>query len=185
MPIGKIYRLSNGEKHYYGSTRQKLEERLRLHLIAANSETRRCSSGELFASLEYKVSIDLMEELHYEDKEQLLWLERWWIENNDCVNKYPPILSEEERNATAKERYLGRHQSEEKYKKYRKQQDEWVKRNRIYSNKKSAEWRSRNKEVLKERRSARVMCECGMEVSKGCFTRHKTRAKHLERMKHL
>lgn len=30
-------------------------------------------------------------------KSDLLWRERWWIENNPCVNIYRPILTEDER----------------------------------------------------------------------------------------
>ena len=87
---GKIYRLSNGDKHYYGSTTEKyLSSRLAKHNHNNNNDLP-CSSKMLYDSIEYKISIDLMEEIEYENKDDLLLLERWWIENNECVNKRIP-----------------------------------------------------------------------------------------------
>ena len=67
MTKGKIYRLSNGEKHYYGSTTQSLSSRLSQHLHSSNDNSKN-TSKLLFDNVEYEVSIDLMEEIDFEDK---------------------------------------------------------------------------------------------------------------------
>ena len=92
---GKIYRLSNGDKHYYGSTTKDLKKRLKQHIYYYENKIK-VSSVILFDSVVYNVSIDLMEEIECDDKEDLLWLERWWIENNECVNRYMPIRKDGE-----------------------------------------------------------------------------------------
>ena len=39
----------------------------------------------------------LIEEYPCETKQELLWRERFWIDNNNCINKYKPIITKEEK----------------------------------------------------------------------------------------
>lgn len=83
---GKIYKLVNDDLGltYYGSTCSELKKRLYNHKNNLN-----CSSKELFKS--GNVKIYLVEDFPTTDKIHLLQRERYYIENNNCVNKKKPI----------------------------------------------------------------------------------------------
>ena len=87
--MGSVYKLTDGEKVYYGSTIETLNSRLSKHRCVTSNkcETKYFNKDNL--------TIELVEEV--EDKEQLLWRERYYIENNECVNIKIPIRTEEER----------------------------------------------------------------------------------------
>ena len=145
---GKIYRLSNGDKHYYGSTTTDLKERLRQHIQSHihHDIEKQSTSTILFDSVEYNVSIDLMEEIEYENKDDLLRLERWWIENNECVNKINPIRTK-----------YDYHLSTIKY-------------------------RNKDREKTKERRSRKIICECGLNTNQENIARHRRSKRHIKLM---
>ena len=164
---GKIYRLSNGEKHYYGSTTQDLKTRLGNHIANIQDKRHGTSSSILFDSVEYNVSIDLMEEIEYENKDDLLWLERWWIENNDCVNILRPILSDKERKEIIKE---DKKKYNEKLKYDEKRYDKRLKYIKNYNHQN------------KEKRDMRFICECGCETNKHHIARHRKTKKHIKLM---
>tara|TARA_R110000803_G_scaffold180443_2_gene242868 strand:+ start:651 stop:1076 length:426 start_codon:yes stop_codon:yes gene_type:complete len=84
-----VYKVCDGEKVYYGSTTQDLRRRLTTHKTDTKNE---CETRHFNKD---NMTIELLEEV--EDAEQLLWRERYYIENNECVNKRLPIMTEEER----------------------------------------------------------------------------------------
>jgi len=84
----KVYKITDGEKVYYGSTKCSLKKRLSNH----KKEKHECVTNNFNRD---NLNIELVEEV--EDKEQVLWRERWYIENNECANKVMPILTDEER----------------------------------------------------------------------------------------
>jgi len=175
---GKIYRLSNGDKHYYGSTTKDLKERLSQHLYSFHDE-REITSSVLFDSVEYKISIDLMEEIEYDDKEDLLLLERWWIENNDCVNKLIPIRTPQERielkitdNKKCYEKLIN---DKERYDKKLKYINKYYHQNKDEINEK-------RKGKPRPNRDIKIVCECGCEISKEHIARHRKTKKHIELM---
>ena len=89
----KIYRIINDELPdlvYYGSTVQKLCYRMSHHRRKCNT----CASAQLFTK--GKAKIVLVENFPCECKEELLQRERYYIENNKCVNKIRPITSHAE-----------------------------------------------------------------------------------------
>ena len=82
-----VYKITDGELVYYGSTIQPLFIRLRTHRSTGNHcETKHFNKDNM--------TIELVEEV--EDKEQRLWRERYYIENNECVNKFRPVVTKEE-----------------------------------------------------------------------------------------
>ena len=93
---GKIYKIVNDSLDlvYYGSTCNELRKRLYNHKSHAKAN-RKCSSRILFESGEAKIF--LVEQFPTVSKMLLLRRERWYIENNDCVNKLLPGRTEEER----------------------------------------------------------------------------------------
>ena len=86
--MGSVYKLTDGENVYYGSTIIPLRRRLSKHKSISNGcETKHFNKDNM--------TIELMEAVA--DKEQLLWRERYYIENNECINKVRPIITPAER----------------------------------------------------------------------------------------
>ena len=84
--MGSIYKLSDGELNYYGSTND-LNKRFNEHKCKAN----KCSSNQLNKDALYIEVVEVVE-----DAKQLLIRERWFIDNNKCVNTRLPYLTTEE-----------------------------------------------------------------------------------------
>ena len=150
----KIYKLVGGGLTYYGSTVNELRKRLAQH----KNNTNTCSSKLLFEPGD-KVQIFLVEEYPCESKMHLNARERWWIENNECVNKYIP-------NRSKKEYYQA---NKDKLKTYSEAYRE-ANKDKIKA------YREANKEQL----TAKVECECGAIVTKHNLAKHKKTKKHIK-----
>lgn len=85
--IYKLYDNTNGDT-YYGSTCNKLWYRIHQHKNDATNPKKSCKSKSIILNGDYSYSV--VEEVSCENKHQLHTRERWWIENNNCVNKYIP-----------------------------------------------------------------------------------------------
>ena len=125
----KIYKLINEQTNecYYGSTICKLSTRLSGHKLSSNE----CVSKKLFET--GSVIIILVENYPCSSREELLSRERYWIDNNSCINKVRPTISEEERLE-----YIHTYISEHKDK----------------INERDCNYRSNNREYYKERAKA-------------------------------
>ena len=151
----KIYKIVcnlTGET-YYGSTTVRLCNRLAKH--RENSKYS-CKSKSIIDRENY--SCILVEEYPCENKDQLYQRERWYIENNVCINKCIPLRTEEDRIKYSKEYYNKNRESK-----------------LVYVN----EYREMNREELNEKRREKIVCECGAEITKSAFSRHKKSKKHL------
>ena len=146
-----VYKITDGEKVYYGSTIQPLHRRLTKHKCPSNGcETRQLNSENM--------TIELLEEV--EDKEQRLLRERYYVENNECVNKHKPKRTE----------YEIRNPNKEYYEKNK---------TRIQEYQKNYNKLDKNKEHIKQMKSRPYQCECGSVISSS----HK--AKHFKSKKHI
>ena len=116
LPIARIYKLINEDSlEYYGSTTEKhLSNRLAKHKSGAKKGTH-MSSKVLFENGK-TVRIELVENCEVKDRYELRNRERFYVENNDCVNKRIP-------NRTKKESY---EKNKEHFQEYNK---EWRKNN--------------------------------------------------------
>ena len=128
---GKIYRIispSNPElPPYYGSTKQKyLSNRLARHREGGYSSKHIIDKGDAI--------IELVEEYSCESKQELLLREKWWIENNDCINLRFPI------HTTTEYIELKKQQSKSYYERNKEKMKEDA---RVY--------RANNKEIIKEK----------------------------------
>jgi len=150
----KIYRVVCSEtgKQYIGSTVQPLYKRLHQHKTKNNF----CSSNSLI-----NPEIFLIENVCCNSKEELLSIERKFIETMDCINKRVP-------NRTKKQHY---------------------KDNKEEINKKAKEYHYLNKEKILERKknfyydnNYMVKCNCGKQITKNALTKHKKTKKHIDRM---
>lgn len=109
---GIVYKISCNKtgKSYYGSTSQTLSKRKSLHKMNKNTS----SSKEIIDSGDWR--IEVIEEVFYDDKSDLLNRERHYIEIafkkseqtekgtavGFCVNKNRPIITNEERKEQSK-----------------------------------------------------------------------------------
>tara|TARA_R110002012_G_scaffold263018_1_gene445521 strand:+ start:78 stop:464 length:387 start_codon:yes stop_codon:yes gene_type:complete len=111
--------------------------------------------------------IILVENINCNSKEELLKKERWYIENNECVNKRIP-------GRTNKQYYQ---ENKEKIAKLAKTYNE-INRKKVLEIKKK--YRDSNKEKLLTQAAEKTTCECGAVVRKDCFLRHKKSKKHIK-----
>jgi hypothetical protein len=101
---GKIYRLTcdNPDLFYIGSTTQQyLAARLSGHHQDFKKGKGGTTSKKLFEA--GNVKIELLELFPCSCKEELLFRERYFIEENDCVNKMKPIVTKEEAKQSKRE----------------------------------------------------------------------------------
>jgi len=94
--IYKIYRLYGSGLNYFGSTHQKLHERKSSHKTDFNKKKHNCcASKEIIGKGNW--DIEIVEILPNSSTEKdALEREKFWINNNDCVNKYSPIRTKDE-----------------------------------------------------------------------------------------
>ena len=125
--IYKIYRLFGNGMNYYGSTTQSLYERKMKHKTIKNNM---CASRLIIESCD-DWDIEIVEICpNGTTKKEALWRERWWFDNNECINKQKPIISKEEKKEENRLRMLKKARENgiiekrtgldlEKYKEYR------------------------------------------------------------------
>ena len=104
MAIGYIYKLTIDDLVYYGSTTQTIRKRLHCHKnnYKQHVDGKRGYMSS-FALFEKGIpQIEQVEEVHFENKNELMNRERFYIENNRCVNKNVPGKTYEERLALNK-----------------------------------------------------------------------------------
>jgi hypothetical protein len=148
---GKIYRLTCNGLVYYGSTKQTLNQRFKVHTAPTN----RCSSKKLFELGD--VEIELVENYPCNSKRELEEREKHYITNFECINKTVPTRTTEEYKLANKDKIKKRQYIYNK--KYREGNEELVKikkefydenRDKILEQKKK--YYEENKELIKERR---------------------------------
>jgi hypothetical protein len=100
LKVGKIYKIvdnTNGNI-YIGSTTEKLNQRLSKHKCDyksyLNGKDRNCTSFEIIKNNNYR--IELIKYIIYKDRIELLQRERYYIENNECININIPSRTDKE-----------------------------------------------------------------------------------------
>jgi hypothetical protein len=147
---GKIYKLVGSGLTYYGSTVQSLCERKAQH------KKLNCSSKILFEKGD--VDIVLVEAFPCNNKEELHSRERWYIENNECINLMVPMRTQKEWREQNKEKL-----QEDKKKWYQNNKEKnreqnkennkkWMKENKDKFNELRKNWREKNRDKINEKR---------------------------------
>ena len=151
--IYKIYDNTNGNI-YYGSTTQKLSYRLTNH----RNDYKKFLDGKRAYVKSFDIiqngdfTISLVEEFEYESKDVIKQKERYYIENNQCVNKQIP--------GRTKKQY--REDNREKFK-------QWKKESYLRNKEKRKEEYHNNKEKY----NIKIDCPiCGCNVVKKGLPRH-------------
>jgi hypothetical protein len=87
---GKIYKIVCNETNevYYGSTIESLTDRIRKH------NDKSCRSRQIISRNNYYYK--LIEDYSCNNKYELNTRERWYIENNNCINKTIPTRTRKE-----------------------------------------------------------------------------------------
>jgi len=145
----KIYKLCCGELTYYGSTTQSLHKRKyghKMKYLEYKKGLRRYTTSFLLFQLDEEndfenVNIILVEECPCNSKYELHQRERYYIENNECVNKVIPTRTDREY----------RQDNIEKEREYRKKYKE---KNKERIKEKRKEYYERNKDRIKNYRDA-------------------------------
>ena len=179
---GKIYKIidSGYNACYYGSTVQSLSKRLSTH---KKDYGKYCEGKKRFSTIfsmfdEYEpdnCKIELVELFPCNSKMELHKKEGEYIRNNECVNKYIPGRSAEERKADNLERFL--EQARERTRKYRENLTDEKKQ---LIKQKEKEYRDTHKEKIRETSLRKLTCPvCGIDVCAASKARHEQTDKHI------
>lgn len=159
---GKIYKIISNvsDKVYYGSTTQKyLSRRLSGHYHNFNSYKRGnkgwTSSFPILEEDDYEIV--LCENFPCNSKDELFQRERWYIENNTCVNKNKPARDEK------KERKIY-----------------WEKNKCELTQKKKIHYENNKTEINNKKKAERIKCICGKELRKCDLRRHEKTIQHVK-----
>jgi hypothetical protein len=130
---GKIYKITGGGMTYYGSTTQPLSKRFYGHKSKKNYN--HTLSSKIIETGE--AVIVLVELFPCKSKDELFSRERFWIENNECINKIIPLQTYKE--------YCEK--NKEKIKETKKI---YYENNKEHLSNKHTEWINNNIEKIKE-----------------------------------
>ena len=171
IAIGSVYKLvSPLGLVYIGSTKKKLADRLSGH----KADYKRFLQGKrgfvtsmILFKEGNKIIIELLEEIKVCSKMNLLMLEKKYIESIECVNRYVPILNDEEKKEYQKD--------------FRK---EYYVKNKDLIRKKEKEYYEKNVTAIKERQYEKIHCDaCKCETSSHHKARHDKTQKHIKNAK--
>ncbi len=159
---GKIYKIvcNITNEIYIGSTYRKLNDRLLVH-----KTTPTCSSREIINRGNYEIL--LIENYACNNRYELEQRERYYIENNVCINQVIPTRTSKEYYEVNRKKIL-----KEKQTYYINNKQELQKKHKIY--------RQNNKEAISKRKCQKILCECGSTVSRNHLRRHIRSKKHIE-----
>ena len=133
--------------------------------------------------------IVLMEKCNVQNRDELHARERFYIENNNCVNKIVVGRTRKEYNEDNKEhnrQYRVDHK--EHYKQYRLDNKETIKQQKkqyYIENKEKNKIRDKqyyidNKETIRQKNSEKILCECC-----NCYYTRNHKLRHFETQKHI
>lgn len=174
--IGYIYKLYSPQTGdvYIGSTTTTLQERLRTHLC----HPERTSAKNILKQED--VAIELIEEVSFNNRSELLLAEGNHIKVNKCVNQNMPLRKYNEYyEEVLKDRMRNNREQLNEYKR------QWRKSNPEKTAEDAKRFREKriekNKEYAKMYRSTIFFCECGSTVCLSHKARHLKSSKHLQK----
>jgi len=183
---GKIYKLcckdANITDIYVGSTLNHYRRKSQ-HKSACNNPTNKDYSYPLYQYIRANGGFDnwdliILEEYAAENKNDLLWKEREWVELlKPSLNGWKPIITQEEKKERDKEYYQT---NKNRYLQYRKtNKEKLLKQNKEY-------YESNKEKILekqKEYSSEKVECEiCKVSIRRDSMPKHKKSQKHINNL---
>jgi len=182
---GKIYRIvdnSNGGVYYGSTCEPTIARRLARHVIDFNNFQK--GKGSYITSYDILVNgnyeIFLVETYPCTSRDELTSRERYYIENNNCVNKYIPGRTCKEYRRDNKEKIKENKRSYQQHNKERIKEymNLYQLQNKDKIKKQTKDYKQKNKDRIHEHQNFQSKCICG-----GCFT-NANKAKHLKTRKH-
>ena len=169
---GKIYKIVCNEtgETYYGSTISSLKQRLSKHKCQKNTQSKHIIDRGNYEIL-------LVENVPCDSKDELLNREKFYIENNECLNLKVP---QKDIKITKAEHYLKNkeHVNAKCKEWYEKNKDKVSERNKERAEERSVvykAWREANHDKVLERGREKIQCECGAWICRSGMARHKKR----------
>jgi len=172
---GKIYKITGNGMTYFGSTINSLDVRFSQHVCEKYKYDNKKCTSKLIIDTE-KAIIELVENFPCNSRKELEQRERYWIENNECVNKSIPCRTHEEYLQYLKEYYVENRDTKLEYMKkyYEEKSSELIIKMKQYHEK--------NRDEILKNNNTKVTCECGCIVNNSGLLRHKYSKKHQKQM---
>jgi len=174
---GKIYKIvdNTNDNKYIGSTCCSLKTRLSEH----KSKYKRFLKGlygntksfDILKNNDFK--IELLEKCNIKTKQELLARERFYIENNECVNKCIPGRYDK-----GTQQYQKQYYSDNKDKINKSQKDYYIDNKRKLLDK-ANEYNAKNKDKLQQK----FICQCGGNYAYASKSTHLKSNKHQNYLK--
>lgn len=197
--IGTVYKLTDKDgKVYYGSTKNTLHQRLCEHRAPSS---KKCMSRTMDKE---SMTIGALEEYYFDEdtynKKFMLKRERYYIDNNLCINRMHPTRTKKEYRkdnkefiATNKKKHYQKNKQSilEKHKEYnlKNKQSILEYKKQYYENNKQSILENRkeryqnNKESINEKQKEKLGCRiCRRMVNRSNFNRHTVSKKHLSNL---
>ena len=156
MWSGYVYRIHCNIKNedYYGSTESEIEKRIGDHVAHAKCDemVNKCKSAQIIERDDW--DYEIVEEVDYIIKTDLLIRERYYVKNYPCINAYNPYRTHED------------------------WQEIWAIKNKKYRS------NPENVRRINERARTVIECGCGTSYTKACAARHKTSEAHKYYVEH-
>jgi len=181
---GKIYKIKCNEtgEQYFGSTTGSLRVRLNCHKSKTKSK-KQCMSRQIINRGNFQ--IELVENYSCETKHELHKRERFYIDNNECVNRIIPTRTQKEYRELHKEKLK---ECKRTYEKEHRQErniykNNYYKANEDYREKtkaRASQYYEQNKEKVLERLRVRYVCCCGKEGLVQHKIRHEKTKRHQD-----
>ena len=152
--IGTIYKLTNtiDDRIYVGST-ENCNKRMKMHKSMAHNVNANSYTMPLYICMRElgrdKFSISCLETIEYDDKKDLLYKEREWIERlKPSLNKISPITSTQEKKEYVKKWHTDNKEHVKDYKKqlYRDNKKKFNDKHKTYYNEHKEHIKAKTKE---------------------------------------
>jgi len=166
---GKIYKIEcniTGEVYYGSTTQYYLTNRISAHTTAKICH---CVSRSIINRGDFNYKI--VEYYPCNSKQELETRERWWIENNMCINKVIPTRTDKEYREDNKDKIAVKGRK-------------WYEENRDKVLKRQHEYTINNKEIIKSKQNEKFSCECGGIYTRSNYSRHIKSKKHQDFISH-
>ena len=155
---GIIYSIKGGNECYYGSTTSTLARRKAGHTSDFRRGLKNCNSSILFNKYGIENCIfEVLEEIEFENKIELKTKERFYILNNECVNRIVPFngtreeyQKQYEENRKGKRNDYRKEQHEKNKEKEKEQYKKYYIKNREKLIEKAKKWNIENKDKIKD-----------------------------------
>jgi hypothetical protein len=193
---GKIYKIisknENDNRIYIGSTIIPLRNRLQKHIndkkafIDGKSYATKISSYDLLDNCD----IELIEDYPCDNDNELKKREQYHIENNECINatracfdpEYKKKYNQENRDKIReyKKKYYQENREKWKVDKEHKRcyNTQYYQENKNKEIERAKQYREKNRDKINDKKREKVICECGVSISKSGLARHRKRSVH-------